>query len=70
MDYKSLFKPFYIGKMEVKNRIVMSPMGLNCAHPDGRIDDDEIRYFEARTRGTGLIIIGCQFLTEELAQAP
>lgn len=69
MNYKCLFTPCKIGKMEVKNRIVMSPMGLNAAHPDGRIDDDEIRYFEARARGgTGLIIIGCQFLTEELAQ--
>jgi 2,4-dienoyl-CoA reductase-like NADH-dependent reductase (Old Yellow Enzyme family)/NADPH-dependent 2,4-dienoyl-CoA reductase/sulfur reductase-like enzyme len=55
--------------MEVKNRIVMSPMGLNAAHPDGRIDDDEIHYFEERARGgAGLIIMGCQFLTEELAQ--
>lgn len=65
----NLFTPFKIGKMEVKNRIVMAPMGLNAAHPDGRIDDDEIHYFEERARGgTGLIIIGCQFLTKELAQ--
>ena len=69
MDYMKLFTPFKIGKMEVKNRIVMSPMGLNAAHPDGRIDDDEIHYFEERARGgAGLIIMGCQFLTEELAQ--
>ncbi len=69
MDYMNLFTPFKIGKMEIKNRIVMSPMGLNAAHPDGRIDDDEIHYFEERARGgTGLIIIGCQFLTKELAQ--
>ena len=48
MDYTKLFTPYKIGKMEVKNRIVMSPMGLNAAHPDGRIDDDEIHYFEER----------------------
>ena len=54
MDYKCLFtSPFKIGKMKVKNRIVMSPMGLNAAHPDGRIDDDEIHYFEERARGGG-----------------
>lgn len=69
MDYMKLFTPFKIGKMEVKNRIVMSPMGLNAGHPDGRIDDDEIHYFEERARGgVGLIIMGCQFLTKELAQ--
>ncbi len=69
MNYEKLFTPFKIGKMEVKNRIVMAPMGLNSAHIDGTIDNDEIDYFEERARGgTGLIIIGCQFLTKELAQ--
>lgn len=69
MNYDVLFSPFRIGKMEVKNRIVMSPMGLNAAHADGTIADDEIDYFEERARGgTGLIIMGCQFLTKELAQ--
>ncbi|MGI5936942.1 MAG: hypothetical protein ACOX7I_09105 [Oscillospiraceae bacterium] len=69
LNYDLLFTPFKIGKMEVKNRIVMSPMGLNCAHPDGTIADDEIYYFEERARGgAGLIIMGCQFITKELAQ--
>ena len=27
MNYDALFTPFKIGRMEVKNRIVMSPMG-------------------------------------------
>lgn len=35
MNYEKLFPPFKIGKMEVKNRIVMSPMGLNAGHLDG-----------------------------------
>lgn len=69
MDYMKLFTPYKIGNMEVKNRIVMAPMGLNAAHPDGTIDDDEIHYFEERARGgVGLIIMGCQFLTQKLAQ--
>lgn len=69
MNYEKLFTPYKIGKMEVKNRIVMAPMGLNSGHPDGTIDDDEIEYFEERAKGgTGMIIMGCQFLTKELAQ--
>lgn len=69
MDYKNLFTPFRIGSMELKNRIVMSPMGTNSAHIDGTIADDEIAYFEERAKGgTGLIIMGCQFLSPELAQ--
>lgn len=69
MNYDKLFTPFKIGQMEVKNRIVMSPMGLNAGHPDGTIDKDEIDYWEERARGgTGMIITGCMFLTKDLAQ--
>lgn len=69
MKYDTLFTPFSIGKMEVKNRFVMSPMGTNSAHIDGTIADDEIDYFERRAQGgVGLIIMGCQFLNPELAQ--
>lgn len=69
MNYEKLFTPFKIGKMEVKNRIVMSPMGLNAGHLDGTIDKAEIDYWEERARGgTGMIITGCMFLTKDLAQ--
>ena len=69
MNYEILNTPFNIGKMTVKNRIAMAPMGLNSGHKDGTIADDEIEYFQERAKGgTGLIITGCQFLTEELAQ--
>lgn len=69
MNFEALFTPFKIGKMEVKNRIAMAPMGLNAGHKDGTIDTDEIDYFEERAKGgTGMILMGCQFLTQELAQ--
>lgn len=69
MDYSKLFTPFKIGKMELKNRIVLSPMGTNSSHIDGTISNDEIDYFEERARGgTGFIIVGCQFLSKEFAQ--
>ncbi|WP_277406034.1 NADH:flavin oxidoreductase [Lacrimispora xylanisolvens] len=69
MNYEILNTPFSIGNMIVKNRIAMAPMGLNSGHIDGTIADDEIDYFEERAKGgTGLIIMGCQFLTQELAQ--
>ncbi|WP_339167342.1 NAD(P)/FAD-dependent oxidoreductase [Paenibacillus sp. FSL R5-0341] len=67
--YEKLFAPFRIGNMEVKNRIVMSPMGTNSASPDGRISLEEIDYYEERAKGgAGMIILGAQFLTEDLAQ--
>lgn len=69
MNYDILFTPFKIGKMEVKNRIVLSPMGTGSSHIDGTKSDSEVRYYEERARGgAGMIILGCQMLTEKLAQ--
>ncbi|WP_281678285.1 hypothetical protein [Eggerthia catenaformis] len=42
MSYEKLFEPMKIGKMEVKNRLVMSPMGTNSAFTNGRKDGQEI----------------------------
>src|SRR5690625_3591033 len=68
-NYNNLFTPFKIGKMEVKNRIVMAPMGTNTTGPDGTISLDEINYFEDRARGgAGMIITWVFFLNEKLAQ--
>ena len=46
MGYESLFTPFKIGNMEVKNRIGLSPMGTNSAFTNGRKDAQEIDYFQ------------------------
>ncbi|MGM9890135.1 MAG: FAD-dependent oxidoreductase [Floccifex porci] len=60
IQYKELFQPFQIGRVEIKNRICMSAM-----HPEGWMDehgiltDTAIRYYEERAKGgTGLIFTG------------
>ncbi len=71
MEYKKLFTPFKIGSMEVKNRIVFSPIGINASNIDGTISNDEIDYYEERARGgVGMIIMGAQFLSHDIAQGP
>ena len=50
MGYESLFTPFKIGNMEVKNRIGLSPMGTNSAFTNGRKDAQEIDYFIEKGR--------------------
>ena len=56
MGYESLFTPFKIGNMEVKNRIGLSPMGTNSAFTNGRKDAQEIDYFIERAKGgTGIL---------------
>lgn len=57
MEYKTMFTPVKIGTMELRNRLVLSPMGTSLAHnyaPTSR----QAAYYAERARGTaGLIII-------------
>ena len=55
---KKLFEPCQIGQMQLKNRIVMPPIGTGYAEEVGYIGQRSINYYEARARGgVGLIII-------------
>ena len=56
MAYENLFKPIQIGKLTIKNRIVMTGMATGFANFDGSVTEDLVEYFKARARGgTGLI---------------
>ena len=51
-----LFRPIRIGRLELKNRVVMPPMGTRFAE-GGKISDRQINYFARRAQGgVGLII--------------
>ena len=55
--YDILFTPFKIGKLEIKNRIVMSPMLMGFGQFDGTPTEELMDYYEERAKGgTGLII--------------
>lgn len=55
--FKKLFEPGKIGKVSIKNRLVMSPMGCGLANLDGTPSEDMIAFYEARAiGGAGLII--------------
>ena len=41
-EYDVLFTPFKIGQLEIRNRIVMCPMGTNAAYSDGTISENKI----------------------------
>ena len=60
MAFQRLFEPTYIGKCQVKNRIIMAPIGnINMADPTGRPLDKMIEYFKERAKGgAGLLVTG------------
>jgi 2,4-dienoyl-CoA reductase-like NADH-dependent reductase (Old Yellow Enzyme family)/thioredoxin reductase len=49
--FETLFTPFRIGKLVLKNRIVMPPMATNFAGPDGAVNDQHVSYYVKRARG-------------------
>ncbi|RPJ62715.1 MAG: FAD-binding protein [Dehalococcoidia bacterium] len=56
--YSALFQPFKIGKLELKNRLVVPPMGTGFANTDGTVTDRLIEYHERRAvGGFGFIIV-------------
>jgi 2,4-dienoyl-CoA reductase-like NADH-dependent reductase (Old Yellow Enzyme family)/thioredoxin reductase len=55
---KKIFEPTNIGQMQLKNRIVMPPMGTNYAEAGGAVSQRMLDYYEARARGgVGLIVV-------------
>ncbi|MHA1595373.1 MAG: oxidoreductase [Candidatus Baldrarchaeia archaeon] len=58
-EVESLFEPGKIGKMEVKNRIIMAPMLVGLSEPDGSVGDRMIRFYAERAEAyVGLIAVG------------
>jgi 2,4-dienoyl-CoA reductase (NADPH2) len=58
-SFDALLSPGRIGALELRNRILMTPMGSNLAEPDGRVGERIGRYYEARARGgAGLLVVG------------
>ena len=57
---KYLFSPIKIGVMEVKNRLVMPPMGINFGVDErGHVTDQLTAYFMARAKGgAGMLSVG------------
>ncbi|MFC1869313.1 FAD-dependent oxidoreductase [Thermodesulfobacteriota bacterium] len=66
-----LFEPGMIGKLKLKNRIVMAPMGTGYCHPEGYINTHYKAFLEERAKGgVGLIITGVTRVLSEVGMRP
>ncbi|OEY66308.1 FAD-dependent oxidoreductase [Marinobacter sp. X15-166B] len=58
-QFKHLLSPAKLGPVELRNRIILSPMGDNFADEEGYCTEQMQAYYEARAAGgAGLIIMG------------
>lgn len=57
--YTNLLAPGRIGKLELKNRIILTAMGTNLAEEDGFVGDRAIAFHAERARGgAGMCMVG------------
>jgi len=69
--YPELFSPIKIGKVEIKNRIAMSPTCTDSIEPGGFVGDKMICFYAARAKGgVGLIFTGPAFIEPILTRVP
>jgi 2,4-dienoyl-CoA reductase (NADPH2) len=58
-SHPHLLAPGRIGPVELRNRIVMAPMGDRLAQDDGTVSERQLDYLEARARGgAALVLVG------------
>ena len=59
MSFPMLTKEGKIGPMKLKNRMIMSSMGVNLCEYDGSLTEELIEYTETRAKGgVGLVSVG------------
>jgi len=55
--FSALFQPGIIGELQLKNRLIMAPMGNSLADGEGYVTEAMLNYYRARARGgVGLIV--------------
>jgi 2,4-dienoyl-CoA reductase-like NADH-dependent reductase (Old Yellow Enzyme family)/thioredoxin reductase len=68
-EFEKLLQPSKIGRMDLANRLVMSPMGNNFGSEDGDVTERQIAYYAERANGgPGLIITEMVSIDSPLGQ--
>ncbi|RIW34688.1 NADH-dependent flavin oxidoreductase [Bacillus salacetis] len=62
--FKPIVEPFqFKNGIQLKNRVVLAPMTNFASHDDGTVSDDEINYYIRRSKGVGMAITACTYVT-------
>ncbi|WP_431090511.1 FAD-dependent oxidoreductase [Paenibacillus sp. 8b26] len=67
-EHQILYEPMKIGKLDIKNRFVMAPMGPGgLCDADGTFNERGVEYYVKRAKGgTGLLITGVTMVENEI----
>lgn len=62
--YIPLFESLTLSNgIQLENRIVMAPMTNFSSNPDGTVSEDEVKYYVRRSKGVGMVITACTYVT-------
>lgn len=68
--FPKLFEPGYIGKLQIKNRLVRAPCLPRIATPDGCATERMIAHYRELARGgAGLIIVEAAYIDDIASRA-
>ncbi|WP_085522193.1 NADH-dependent flavin oxidoreductase [Tuberibacillus sp. Marseille-P3662] len=63
-QYQPLFEPFtFRNHVQIKNRVAMAPMTNFSSHADGTVSEEEIDYYARRSKGAGMVITACTYVS-------
>ena len=67
--FPKLFEPGYIGKLQLKNRLVRAPCVPRLATPGGYVTERTIAHYRELARGgAGLVIVECSYIDNIASQ--
>lgn len=63
-DYSPLLESYrFENGISLKNRVVMAPMTNFSSNEDGTVSGPELQYYARRSKGAGLVITACVYVT-------
>ncbi|WP_062378957.1 oxidoreductase [Demequina pelophila] len=63
--FAHVLEPVKLGSLELRNRVVMVPMGTEMGDHHGHLTDREIAYYAERSAGAGLVCTGINAVTDD-----
>ncbi len=68
--FKKVFEPGYIGKLQIKNRIIKAPICMHLADKGGCVNKRTINFYrEIASGGAGLVIVEIVYIDDIASKA-
>ncbi|WP_084125588.1 FAD-dependent oxidoreductase [Demequina sp. NBRC 110054] len=63
--FSHVTEPVKLGNLQLRNRVIMVPMGTEMGDHDGHLTDREVAYYAERAKGAGLVCTGINAVTDD-----